>query len=110
MSKFSERLRELRKSRDWSQEVLAQKLHTSRSRVSMYEQGRREPDFEMLESIADLFNVTQSYLDNSIDYIVPLNNDEKELIEIYRASDDAFRQRIMEYCKMLTVYEQNNNK
>ena len=39
-----------------SQSELAEKLGMSASRISMYEVGKREPDFESEEKIADFFN------------------------------------------------------
>ena len=62
MNKYGKRLKELREQRGYSQDELAKLLNTSRSRIGMYEQGRRQPDFEMQETIADLFNVTIDYL------------------------------------------------
>ena len=62
MNKYGQRLKELREQSGYSQEELAKLLGTSRSRIGMYEQGRRQPDFEMQEAIADLFNVTIDYL------------------------------------------------
>ena len=62
MSKFSEKFKELRKSRNLSQQELADYLHTSKSSVNMYERGEREPGLEMLEAIADYFNVDMDYL------------------------------------------------
>lgn len=62
MSKFSEKFKELRKSRGLSQQELATYLHTSKSSVNMYERGEREPGLEMLENIADYFNVDMDYL------------------------------------------------
>ena len=62
MSKFSERFKELRQSRKLSQQELADKLNTSKSSVNMYERGEREPGIEMLETIADFFNVDMDYL------------------------------------------------
>jgi len=56
MSKFSDKFKELRKSRNLSQQQLADYLHTSKSSVNMYERGEREPGLEMLEAIADYFN------------------------------------------------------
>ena len=54
---FPGRLRELRKSRNMTQPQLAQLLGIAKSTISMYENGRREPDLETLEAIADIFNV-----------------------------------------------------
>ena len=60
--KYGIRLKELREQRQYTQEMLAKLLGTSRSRIAMYERGEREPDFEMQEAIADFFNVTIDYL------------------------------------------------
>lgn len=62
MSKFSDRLRELRNSKDISQQRLADEIHTSKSSINMYERGEREPGLEMLEAFADFFNVDLDYL------------------------------------------------
>lgn len=62
MSNFSENLRYLRKRADMTQPELAQKLGISRSTICMYELGSREPNFETLEAIADIFNVDMNYL------------------------------------------------
>ena len=62
MNKYGNRLKELRKKYGYTQEELAKLLNTSRSRIGMYEQGKRQPDFEMQETLADFFNVTLDYL------------------------------------------------
>lgn len=59
---FSERLKELRTQRGYSQSELAKKLEVSKSTISMLEVGSRKPSFEMLELIGDFFNVTVDYL------------------------------------------------
>ena len=62
MPKFNNILKMLRKSENLTQKELAQKLGVSLSAISMYECGKREPDFETLEAIADYFNVNMNYL------------------------------------------------
>lgn len=63
MSRFSERLKELRVSHGLSQQELANQLGcVSKSSVNMYERGEREPSFETLEAISDYFNVDMDYL------------------------------------------------
>lgn len=59
---FKKRLRELRTSRNLTQNKLAEELGIAKSTISMYENGNREPDFETLELIADYFNVTMGSL------------------------------------------------
>lgn len=62
MTKFSERIRSLRKEKAFSQQELANQLGLSKSSVNMYERGEREPNLETLELIADYFNVDMEYL------------------------------------------------
>ena len=52
------RIRTMRKSRHMTQEDLARAIDQSASSITMYETGRREPDLETLEALADVFNVT----------------------------------------------------
>ena len=72
---FRERLRELRQNKGLSQSQLADALNISKSAISMYELGKREPDLETLEGIADFFNVDINYLlgkeDGSMYYLDP---------------------------------------
>ena len=56
--KFAHVLRELRRQRQMTQEELAKLLNVAKSTVSMYEQGERVPSFEIMESIANIFNVS----------------------------------------------------
>lgn len=62
MSTFGARLKLLRKQDELTQDALAKALGISKSTISMYENGNREPDFETLESFADYFNVDLDYL------------------------------------------------
>ena len=62
MKIYAERIKSLRKERGLSQDQLAAMLGVSRSAVGMYETGKREPDFEICEAIADIFNVDMDYL------------------------------------------------
>lgn len=62
MATFADRLRQLRIENKLSQQELADRLRISRSSVGMYEQGRRGPDFELLDNVADLFDVDFNYM------------------------------------------------
>lgn len=59
---LSLRIKELRESNSWSQEVLADKLNTTKQSISNWEIGKRKPDYETLEAIADIFNVDIDFL------------------------------------------------
>ncbi len=57
-----EKLKELRKQNNITMKELGKKLNLAESTISLYEMGKREPDFQTLIKIADLFNVTIDYL------------------------------------------------
>ena len=55
---FSEKLQELRKSRNLTQEELAEALFVSRTAVSKWESGRGYPNIDSLKEISRYFSVT----------------------------------------------------
>ena len=57
---FGENLAIIRKSRGYTQKRLAELLGVSQATIGMYESNAREPNFEMLEQMADLFNLPLS--------------------------------------------------
>lgn len=104
MAYFSRVLRMLRTNTGLSQQALADKLGLSKSAVNMYERGEREPSFEVLEIIADFFNVDIDYLLGRTDKTTLLpessyyfNEDARELAEFmfknpeYKVLFDASR-------------------
>lgn len=62
MSKLAERIKEVRVGAGLSQLELAEIMGCSLSTVSKYEQGQREPNFEVLGKLAIYFNVSADYL------------------------------------------------
>lgn len=61
------RLRDLREDRDLTQDELVQILDMHKTTYTNYEQGKREPPFELIIKLAKFYNVT-------IDYIAGLTN------------------------------------
>ncbi|MED3086291.1 helix-turn-helix domain-containing protein [Bacillus toyonensis] len=55
---FSERLKEEREKRNWSQNDLAEKLHVSRQSVSKWETGKNYPSIEIIIHLSELFGIT----------------------------------------------------
>lgn len=62
MAQFDRILKLLRNEKNMSQQELADALGISKSSINMYERGERQPNFEVLETIADYFNVDIDYL------------------------------------------------
>lgn len=88
---FKERLKELRMKRGYSQSELAHSLGISKSTISMLEVGSRQPSKEMMELIADYFNVTLDYLmgkdDVSFYFFTP---DQSDLLVKLSADTDLY--------------------
>ena len=64
MMSIYEKLVQLRKSKGWSQEDLAEKLNVSRQVISRWENGTALPDAENLRQLSHLFDVSSDYLLN----------------------------------------------
>lgn len=62
MAQFDKILKLLRNEKNMSQQELADALGISKSSINMYERGERQPNFEILETIADYFNVDIDFL------------------------------------------------
>ena len=71
---FSEKLQQLRKQKELTQEQLAEKLYVSRAAVSKWESGRGWPNLDSLKDIAEFFGISLDELLSS-----------KELLDVARA-------------------------
>lgn len=67
MNKFAIRLKEVRIEKSYSQSKLAELLNVDQRTISNWEKAVREPDFDMLIKITQLFDVTADYLLGLID-------------------------------------------
>ncbi len=101
---FAEKLKELRKSRQLSQQQLADALGCSRSAIGMYESGQREPDFETSELIADFFGVRldmligQKQID---DYFEAMRKSELKKAIFGKIVPDEMLNEVLEYAKFV---------
>lgn len=89
MSRFADMLQYLRRREGLSQAELAEKLNIAKSTVSMYERDERKPSFEMLEAIADFFNINMDTLVGSAAKPAPKTQEEKEREEINTLLDQV---------------------
>lgn len=92
MSGFSETLSSLRKREGLTQSELAARLGISKSAVSMYERGQREPELELLEKMADTFHVSVTAL---LGRAEPNAEDDPELQEYLTALRDRPEMRML---------------
>ena len=87
MSIFSERLKELRKENNLTIVDLAEKIGFSKSIISYWENGKKEPTLSAIESLSYFFGVDSDYLIGLSDrneYSENYNYEEKKLILDYR--------------------------
>ena len=63
-----EQLRILRKRDGWTQAEVAARLGVDRSTYAKYENGQSEPNFEMLQKLADLFRSSADFLIGCTDH------------------------------------------
>ncbi len=61
-------LKEVRRRRGYSQLKVAFDLNISREALSYYENGKRNPDIEMLRAMSDYFQVSIDYLINGKEF------------------------------------------
>lgn len=62
MNKVNQMIKRLRLEKNLNQEQLAEQLHVTRQAVSNWENGKTQPDIEMLMKIAEFFGVSVEYL------------------------------------------------
>ena len=82
---FHERLKQLRKSMNYTQEYLAKLLGITSGAIGLYEQNRREPDNDTVKQLAAIFNVSIDYL-LGVDDIANKQSDCPKIIAHYNGA------------------------
>ncbi|EOU1883518.1 helix-turn-helix transcriptional regulator [Clostridium perfringens] len=78
---FNNKLKELRKEKNISQEQLAKELNISRQAISKWESGKAYPDIENLILLRKIFGVSLDELIMEEEEKIEENNSKQELIE-----------------------------
>ena len=114
---FSDVLRSLRINAGLSQEELGKKLGLAKSTISMYESGTCEPNLEILEAIADTFNVDMNTLTDSKtsaalsdelnSYLEELKNRE-EMRMLFSLTKNATKEDVMQAVKIIEALKKDD--
>lgn len=72
---LGERLKTCRKNHDMTQQEVADKLGVTSASISSWESGARRPDFEMLDNLSKLYDVSFDYLFGRINTVVANSNE-----------------------------------
>lgn len=120
MAEIKDRLRRLREEKGLVQEQVADALGVTKTAISSYERGARRPRFDMLDNLADFYDVDLNYLTGSsnerkpyprmtpeeqdeicADHVtVSITLKEMELVKAYRRLD-AYGRKMMEMAARL---------
>ena len=87
MPTFGENLRELRKSRGYSQDRFAKEINSNQMTVSSWEVGTRMPTIATIKHIADTFKVPLSSL-ISLGEAGMEEDDDRELLDLIKSRDE----------------------
>lgn len=97
MEKFHEKIKMLRKKEGFTQQEVADLVHVDRVRITNWENGKREPNFENLSMLACIFDVSidfllGDYLEISKERYLKLQGGKKKILE---------EDKLLEFCKKL---------
>ena len=108
------RLRELRKQKNMSQEDLRKCLNVAQPTLSGWESGKHQIDDANKIKLANFFNVSVDYLlcltDDPHKNIQDLNSQEKQLLEAYWNLNEEGRSALLVYADFLLGLEQYKEK
>lgn len=93
---LGERIRLLRRERDWSQEKLAKMVGAHLQSIGLYEKDESSPSAQVLKKIADAFSVSVDYLLSGDTDAVQIKNKEllKRVQQLDRVSPDDLKSLI----------------
>ena len=95
MQTFAEKLKALRLTRGLGQEDVSQGTGISRSSISMYENGQREPTFDTLFQLARFYGVHPWMLfpdaEDSADVLATISDEHRAVLNAWETADPACR-------------------
>lgn len=106
---MNERIRELRKALNITQQELADKLSLKRNTIATYEMGKATPSDRTISDICREYNVSEEWLrDGTGEMFIPVTRDEE--IEIFignvlKDEPDNFKKRLISVLAKLSEHE-----
>ncbi len=112
--KIANRIKTMRMSRGLSQSDLAIALQCAQSTIAMYETGKRTPDLDTIDHLADIFNVPPYdiiYSEDEITSMIATNNlslDERQLIAAYRSAPPVLQNAALQVLESTATQKKEN--
>ena len=100
MAEFKDMLKYYRQMSGLSQAELAEEIGVRPSTISMYEVGKRQPDFETEEALADFFNIDLNTL-RGRDTETVLPKAKQEILDLYDKVPDNQKEIVKKFLKSL---------
>ena len=97
VSKLGKKLKELRKNKKVSQQVIADYFGVTRGTVSNWEIGRREPDLETLEKLAKFYGVNLNYFQSE--------DIQDDILDLLARTNKIFKNEKVTESDKLKIYE-----
>ena len=108
---YNDILRQLRADKGVSQQVVADYLNITKQAYSLYELGKREPDFETLLKLGEYFNVTTDYILRGEE--TETNNDDNIKFALFNGSEgvtDEMFDEVKQFAAMVKMREDAKKK
>lgn len=103
---MKERIKEIRKKRNLTQQAFADRLRITRNNVAGYEAGTRNPSDAVISLICREFNVNEDWLRNGTGEIFIERTRDEEITEfigsIQMTGEDSFKKRLISVLANLT--------
>jgi transcriptional regulator with XRE-family HTH domain len=113
---IGERIKNLRKGKNWNQAELGAKIGLGDKAISSFEKERNAPSTEIIIKLSEIFEVSTDYLLTGKEEPTGISADEKEVIEIMRGNDDfkkavkqaaSFQKKAVNYLGSYAAANQN---
>lgn len=103
MADLPNRIRELRKARNWTLEQLGERIHCGTTMASDLERGNRELTYHWMKTIARAFGVEPADLLLPTDNSKSLAADEHELVGLYQRATPEQRLQLMQMARIVVA-------
>jgi transcriptional regulator with XRE-family HTH domain len=106
---LGDRIRLLRRERDWSQEDLGKKIGVHWQTVGRYESNSIIPTATVIKKIAEAFNITTDFLIFGTSEGVPLKIKDNELLKRFEQVDSMKPESRETLLKVMDVFIRENS-
>ncbi len=109
------RLKDLREDSDLKQSELCEKINISKNTYVNYEQGKREPPFELIIKLAKFYEVSIDYISGKTNnkkgiYQSDLSEREQKLISMFREMTREEQGRLLERAEIIIEDNEGNTE